>query len=293
MKVDRIKYFLITIFVLLVFHNNPYSQIDTTSNLSFFPLEVGNIWHYAVYDYENEEEFKYYTYKKIIGDTLIQNKKYYKLFDEGNEIIIYYRIDSTNLKVYSTNENLLNYEFIMYDLNPSEPYEALSITVYPDTGFGDVGLLPLSTNYFAYYFSSPVSEGYKLSKGIGLSYWYLYEFGGIKAKLYSAVISGKQYGETVGLESKRIINKYELELINYPNPFNPTTIIEYSIPEASFVILDIYNSLGEKVSNLVSQFQSAGNYKINFSGKELSSGIYFYKLSTGFKKIIKKMILLK
>ena len=79
---------------------------------------------------------------------------------------------------------------------------------------------------------------------------------------------------------------------NYPNPFNPSTKIEYSIPEASFVQLNVYDILGNKVAELVNEEQSAGSYRADFSGAGLSSGIYIGKLQAGnFTKTIKMSLL--
>jgi uncharacterized delta-60 repeat protein len=85
---------------------------------------------------------------------------------------------------------------------------------------------------------------------------------------------------------------------NYPNPFNPSTTIQFSIPEQSFVKLEAFNALGEKVSTLVSKELNVGSYEVEFNshsgeGRNLPSGIYFYKLSTNNFSEIKKMILLK
>ena len=80
---------------------------------------------------------------------------------------------------------------------------------------------------------------------------------------------------------------------NYPNPFNPSTTIQFSIPEQTFVNLEIYNSLGEKISNLVSGETSAGNYKYEWNAPNLPSGIYFYTLTTDNFRETKKSILLK
>jgi len=85
---------------------------------------------------------------------------------------------------------------------------------------------------------------------------------------------------------------------NYPNPFNPSTIISYSIPYASSVNISIYNSLGEKITTLVNQEQSAGSYSVNWSGKDqssniVSSGIYFYRIHAGSFVVSRKMILLR
>jgi len=80
---------------------------------------------------------------------------------------------------------------------------------------------------------------------------------------------------------------------NYPNPFNPSTKIEYSIPEASFVQLKVYDILGNEVVTLVSEEQSAGSYRADFSGNGLSSGMYIAKLQAGnYTKTI-KMTLMK
>ncbi len=80
---------------------------------------------------------------------------------------------------------------------------------------------------------------------------------------------------------------------NYPNPFNPTTIINYSIPKAQMVTLRIYNILGQEVTTLVNQEQSAGNYKVTFDASNLASGVYFYSFKSGNFTSVKKMMLLK
>lgn len=80
---------------------------------------------------------------------------------------------------------------------------------------------------------------------------------------------------------------------NYPNPFNPETTIGYSIPTQGHVTLSVYNSLGQLVSTLVNEFENAGNYKVKFNAKNLSSGIYFYRISCGNFSAIKKLILVK
>ncbi|MFZ1517925.1 MAG: glycosyl hydrolase 53 family protein [Ignavibacteriaceae bacterium] len=80
---------------------------------------------------------------------------------------------------------------------------------------------------------------------------------------------------------------------NYPNPFNPTTNIQYEINNLQFVTLKVFDVLGNEVAILVNEEKTAGNYKINFTASELSSGIYFFRLTTelGIKSI--KAILLK
>lgn len=81
---------------------------------------------------------------------------------------------------------------------------------------------------------------------------------------------------------------------NFPNPFNPNTVINFSVPaENTLVILKIYNSLGEEVGTLINQVVPAGNHKVNFDASGLSSGVYFYTLIAGNFIDSKKMVLLK
>ncbi len=80
---------------------------------------------------------------------------------------------------------------------------------------------------------------------------------------------------------------------NYPNPFNPSTIIEYSIPEDTFVKLSIYDLLGNKIKIIENSFKTIGQYKIHLTVKDLSSGIYFYRLETKNFQNSKKFILMK
>jgi hypothetical protein len=91
----------------------------------------------------------------------------------------------------------------------------------------------------------------------------------------------------LGMPDKFILDQ------NYPNPFNPTTRISFYVPQNSFVTLKIYDLLGTEISTLVNEDRVAGYHKIEFDATQLSSGIYFYKLSAGNFSDMKKMTILK
>lgn len=85
---------------------------------------------------------------------------------------------------------------------------------------------------------------------------------------------------------------------NYPNPFNPTTKIKYTLPKSSNTKFEIFNSIGELVNTLVNEYQNAGNYEIIWDGKDesnmsVSSGVYFYRMNAEGFTLVKKMVLLK
>ncbi len=86
--------------------------------------------------------------------------------------------------------------------------------------------------------------------------------------------------------------EYELNQ-NYPNPFNPITVISWQSPVSSWQTMKVYDVLGNEVATLVNEYKSAGRYEVYFNGSGLTSGIYFYKISSGSFVETKKMILLK
>jgi hypothetical protein len=80
---------------------------------------------------------------------------------------------------------------------------------------------------------------------------------------------------------------------NYPNPFNPTTVIRYAIPEYGMVTLRIYDALGREVETLVNGYQTAGRYEVTVDGSHLPSGVYFYRLLSRGLAMTRKMSLVK
>jgi hypothetical protein len=80
---------------------------------------------------------------------------------------------------------------------------------------------------------------------------------------------------------------------NFPNPFNPTTTIQYQLPADARVTLKIYDILGSEVRTLVNEEQEAGYKEVQFNGSSFASGMYIYRLTAGNYTSIKKMMLVK
>ena len=98
-------------------------------------------------------------------------------------------------------------------------------------------------------------------------------------------------------ESALLPDEFQLQQ-NYPNPFNPTTTIEFALPERGAVELIIYNTLGRKVRSLASGMYSAGSYTVSWDGtdnygRQVTSGVYYYRLRAGDVVQSRKMLLLK
>jgi hypothetical protein len=106
------------------------------------------------------------------------------------------------------------------------------------------------------------------------------------------------FGIPVGVTNDEILaSDYQL-YSNYPNPFNPSTNIRYSLPAAGNVKVEIFNTLGQLVNTVVNQHQEAGTHNViwngmDMSGNQVSTGVYIYKLTTGSFVSAKKMVLVK
>ncbi len=98
---------------------------------------------------------------------------------------------------------------------------------------------------------------------------------------------------TATLENKSEVSKsFELAQ-NFPNPFNPSTVISYQLSTTSLVRLDVFDMLGRRVTTLVNEAQPAGTHSVLFNAATLASGVYFYRLQAGNNVATKKMMLVK
>ncbi|MBU0474675.1 MAG: Ig-like domain-containing protein [Bacteroidetes bacterium] len=212
---------------------------------------------------------------------------------------------------YGFNDN--NGQFKVSRVNP------VSVGNNSESMFGLWVYGELSNNILEYWFSDASSNLYSIEVDtLNFTGWKMksikhgdvfsgdLNFEGVGVKQTDSGISyGKiyiddaQYNFTTPVENKisDVPNKYSLTQ-NYPNPFNPSTIIKYSIPATTkdkmlntkLVVFDI---LGREIATLVNQNQKAGNYEVKFDASKFSSGIYFYKLSSGNFVNTKKMMLIK
>jgi hypothetical protein len=96
---------------------------------------------------------------------------------------------------------------------------------------------------------------------------------------------------TTDIEDESLPNEYSL-LQNFPNPFNPTTVIEYELTKGSDVKLEVFDVLGRKCFTLVEQYQPVGKHRVSFDGLGLSGGVYFYRLTADGFVQTRKMVLL-
>jgi hypothetical protein len=275
-------------------------------SLELFPLAVGNKWIYnevgTSYD-PFPRPFSHYYTENITKDTIDNIGNHYYYFESDYHYINWIRIDSLTGKVYGKYELNDNEEYLFTDLNTNmgDENEVAEGIIFQITD-SDTLLWDKKRFSQTHYFNSLYTYKRTFTQGIGITEELnSFDFGNSTTALKGCIINGILYGDTivVGINDVKTNLPMNFELSqNYPNPFNPTTIIEYSIPanlksKMPNVQLTIYDVLGREIKTLVNQSQKPGNYKIDFDGSNLSSGIYYYQLKCGSFMQTKKMILLK
>ncbi|MCL6495909.1 MAG: T9SS type A sorting domain-containing protein [Ignavibacterium sp.] len=290
---QKIKMKSINIFAAFLFIINISAQQPDPR--SFFPSSVGNLWEYMT-----PNGLQSYL---IVDDSL---------GDEGNLFLFFNRYPSylidTNLFVFQDpfGLNWLNYYLSAsigdyWVVREQEPYWWIGVVKQVDTlylfgrerirkkiEFGESPDTVFNPNYFWAYTYEILIEG------IGLYYVYNYEPPqGPQKYLTGCVIDGDTFGILTNVFDENVLaDKFSLEQ-NFPNPFNNETTIKYSVDKESFVELKVYDLLGNEVAILVNERKTPGQYYARFSDKNLTSGIYIYRIISDTRSFSRKMILLK
>lgn len=252
-----------------------------------FPLHVGDRWIYWEYP-------TYFREVNIQNDTTMTNGKLY--YNLNSEL---YRQQGDSIFKFDPS---LNNEYLLFDFSANvgdtitnfEYDENDTLQIILTYKFENGEYLGVNGTYFTFFINQTqlIDDEISLSvfDSLGIiernSTWF-------DENLSGALIDGIVYGNITSVENKDIvIHNFNLAQ-NYPNPFNPVTTITYSLDINSYVNLDIYNIIGEKVETLVNELQISGNHKINFNASNLPSGIYFYKLASNNRVLVKKMSIVK
>jgi hypothetical protein len=184
-----------------------------------------------------------------------------------------------------------------YDTTSSNPlafqYEGLSASTTDAVGtaymFGD-----RQWKLYSYY----LTDG-KFTNGINGSDCRVNLMGSKKAfihRIFIGAVDGglAPYTPPVGVNEASTQMPYVFDLSpNYPNPFNPSTTINYSLAKEGLATLKVYNLLGQEVATLVNTVKQAGNYSIQWNASSFSTGVYFYRLTQNDNVKVQKLVLMK
>lgn len=282
---------LVAAWCSLLSSNTAYPQIDST-RLEFYPLHIGDLWQWR-----NEQGLL--GSDETVGDTILPNgHRYFRFHSSGyagprTTFAGFVRIDSLfrvqtffgdscgdspdEANFYRLGES----EGAVWDIcrDPAAtlfPHNVLKLSaIYPEPIFGE-------SRDVMYFDEGGVAGSdtawmftFVLVRGIGI-YYEQYEAQSIR--LTGAIIDGVKYGTIVDVEKDQQSPKGFFLSQNFPNPFNPSTQIQYALPQRSKVVLSVSNILGQEVRTLVDELQEAGSYTVPFNGRGLANGVYFYRL---------------
>lgn len=301
---QQTKISIIFIFLILIIFspNTFYAHNSSDSLLSFYPLQIGDQWIYDELSISDNEIETHQWKLEVIKDTLMPNNKVYKMIGNSfSDNFVFERVDTTQFRIYEYNAAMdsTDFEDIKLDFNQN-PGDTLQTSFWTIIFEGDstveyFGETHLSRTYGHQYGFAGYEDNY--IKNIGLyKVTTAGDFFTSESNLKGAVINGEVFGDTtltaVNESEPGQIKDFNLYQ-NYPNPFNPATNIRYAIPKSGIVKLKVFDLLGREISTLVNKFQSRGNYKVEFNGSNLSSGVYFYRVKFMDKILTKKFLLLR
>ena len=200
-----------------------------------------------------------------------------------------------NFEVINSDENIVK-DFIIFrtnstisgtvTFNGSVPGFTMPIWA-ANTDSGTAATFTDNDGNFSFYVSDKISD-YMINLNVPQGY----EYNVVTAHPGESNVVINLTITDVPDNSSNIPKEYSLEQ-NFPNPFNPTTTISYSIPHTGLVQIKIFNIIGKEVTTLVNEQKRAGKYKTEFNADDLPSGVYLYRLQSGDFVQTEKMILLK
>ncbi len=277
-----------------------------------FPLKIENVWNYRNFYFQPDmkltiidsleiDENKYFLLEHQFSSGYSDAFQYLRLREDGYYVS---RVIDSNLTAFP-NEDYLFYKKdanvgdIWSQINKvgTKWYHIVLDTIQVSSFWGS--FLPVKiveitdsslTRYWEYW-----SEEFGLVRQQNSDLW-----SGGWSLLWGCYINGQQYGDTVLVSVYDEIPKQPADFKlfqNYPNPFNSTTIIPYEISKSSFVSIIVFDVLGNEIIQLVNETKIPGKYQVTFvankANKNISTGVYFYKILLDQKQQTKKMIYLK
>lgn len=282
-----------------------YGRTQNPDPLSFFPHHLGDYWEYKHYDMSCLPFG--YSSSRVTLDSLLPNGNYF--VEKGQK----YYINTTTYEVFFPSPNETTYVYYKLDAQVGEKWirgdssaAGYSYAIVTDIFMTTIFFVNCTVKVIEFWDKGEVDSLWThteyLASGFGLVRSDVE--GGCPIgdqHITCSIINGILYGTCVlGIDDQvdiSVVDGFHL-FQNYPNPFNQLTVIRYKLPRTVLVNLSVYDLLGHKVCQLVREVQSAGEYRIEWDGRdnrdsEVSSGIYLIRLNAGAYKNSIKVLLSK
>jgi hypothetical protein len=268
---------------------------DSSGNESDFSNEVNTLINFVAPgenivrngDFSDEDLFWDLDVSSNAGATgLLKDEVYHVAIDSGGSSELDIQLKQGELSIQEGKHYILDFD--AYAESPRTIEVNVEKASTPFNNYSSIGFVFIQTDFNTY--SYPFEMTYPSDPEAQLVFNCGYE----EFDIYIDNISLRE-DLSATIKDQDLINPSSYHLSNnYPNPFNPTTIINYELPITNYVELNIYNINGQKVDNLVSAKQQPGKYQVEWDAGGYASGVYFYRLSTntGFDQT-KKLVLLR
>jgi len=318
-----INVFCIAQINIIVLNDVPdsFKQKYFSHKRDYNPLHIGNVWQYYF-----DDSPQFYATTKVVKDSIINGRKYYKKIT----LQVDFRPQTSNFISWERNDTLSGVSFMLdfQDVNENGdsleelPIDSIELPFY--TRYSTYKYSFYEGSFYAFYPGpkttlildtlwlsiegdtvvsryqqiEPLFWGEDIADKIGM--WSFWQESPSRI-LTGAIINGKQYGTIVNVDLPNSTTQVELNLFNnYPNPFNPSTTLNFFLPDKNQhgnsyydVKLIVYDVLGRLVTTLIDEYKPSGKYSVVFNAKGLTSGVYYYSLITDSKTITKPMIFIK
>lgn len=259
------------------------------SAYGYMPLMIGNMWEYNYQSLFPNTHLYYFT-ETVIGDSVAANGlKYFiihhQILGDSSSFNYLERVDSVTANVYTYPETLQD----SLRSKPGDHFNAgLGLCLAQNTK----SVLGVLTTVKSFSFGGLASSefAYGFGKDLGVTF---NDGNTQEAELIYTRIAGKEYGTLLSVPSTTS-EPIDFSLSqNFPNPFNPSTTIEFSMPSMQYISLEVNNVLGQRITTLIAKIISSGSHRITFDGTLLPAGIYYCTLRTVNRSITKPMLLIK
>ncbi|MCF7858808.1 MAG: T9SS type A sorting domain-containing protein [Candidatus Cloacimonetes bacterium] len=263
------------------------------------PQIVGNLFENNSAFISGSPIYCSYSYPRISNNTIVSNQVINEeVFHETAAIHTF--ISKPQLANNIIWNNVTNFYDPQQLMNCKSYYTTYNDIEFGHEGKGNINSDPIFSGSGEYFYSleanSPCVDAgsFEFPFGTVLSE---FDLAGNTRVINDSIDMGALEWSEVGVEDSDIF-KSIFTLINYPNPFNPSTTISFNLAAVSNVSLAVYNVRGQKVIQLMNELLSIGQHSVEWNGKDstnksVASGIYYYKISSGKDSAINKMLLLK
>ena len=263
-----------------------------------YPLHIGDMWQYRVFEIPVVDS-SVYSYS-VVSDTFLAGNTYTVRRSSGSSVESYERQSGDSVLVYRP---YLQKEILWFDFSRSAG-DTVSVTPLGGDTM-DVVLRSASTSvYFGqarktwtFYVNQArhtIDDEYTVVVADSLGVVNLIPDFGPRQYLAGAIISGIVYGTVVGVpRAPQYPTGWFLLSSNFPNPFNSSTTIQFTLPQRSRVVIEIHNAIGQCVSRTSYPQMMAGRQFVKWNGTNLPSGVYYYRITTSVGSRTGKMILLR